>query len=1129
MKKILSTILASMFLLQFTAITVMAEEEVVIHVSTTGTSEGTGTAEDPVDSLNRAAELAKTYSGQAVKIAVHEGKYNIEETLSLQNVNSGSEGAPITYTAYGDGDVIFTGATELSGSDFEKVTDANVLKRMPRNARTEVLQFDLSAAGIDYTDSDEIVPYLYVNNSLKTMSRYPNEGFLKATAATGTLSFTYSDIDISKWETAKDMYICGSTGATYFWYTFPASVEGSTITANRKVRKNTEFFVENLIEELDVPGEYAIDRENDILYYYPAEDLKTSKIEITSFLKNAVEMTNTNNVIFDGLTFEKIGGKAFNIVNAENVYIKNCNINYIQGSQAIYFKGNESKITDNTFYGCAGNVITFHGGSVKTLTYGNVEVVNNRISYCGFRDRMSIIDSGSSATSAPSDFGNKINNNLIQDCMTFMSIVCNANDYEIKNNEIVNQGYWIGDGGAIYMGRSNVKYGTEVAYNYIHEGHRGDPAYAYCGIYSDDGYGGTNFHHNVVKDMYQGMIANLGANGKLNNNLFINNSHPFGMGAVMTNYTVSGGAVENGHQDMMYNEANTILNKTTYGAAFGEYYPLIKEGLSRKPYFAAWDTEVTGNVTILGDYSTTTKAFGSRPWHPYYEKDGTTVVIPGEEVLVAANPDALMYGSRYIGSNLYTGYYVDTLMLYGAKITDDEGNDLNGTNTGNPTFNWDDAYFKDPENQDYSLTDVFSCDVSTVEEIDMSNVGIVSSTNPELYTENPESITLLSPANGEENVYEEVDFTWERVKNASKYRLIVANDAGMTDVVVDETFNDGADAMIKTESLEMGKTYYWQITAYAIAKNDSFEVSSDVYSFTTRTADIWNREGSEYAKGLLDEQIKAYEDGLIIYTDDTIQTTLENLSENSKNIIENATTQAELDSVEDSIIEELANSAQYINDINPEITECRVDQDSDDVYVTGTGFGKSKKVSVIVTNPDYNIENSHFDLTTVQYTDIIKSDKNGIISFKFNTRVENEDRSGVYTLYIKSENGEIIEKKYSYGIISAGDVICKDANGAEIVDITNYHGEEITMNCEIDNGTDAAITPCIITAFYNNGTLNQVSSDSSNSVEAMSKATAEWTVNVSDSDFTKAQVMFMDSLVTLKPLTKVRVIYELTE
>ena len=30
-------------------------------------------------------------------------------------------------------------------------------------------------------------------------------------------------------------------------------------------------------------------------------------------------------------------------------------------------------------------------------------------------------------------------------------------------------------------------------------------------------------------------------------------------------------------------------------------------------------------------------------------------------------------------------------------------------------------------------------------------------------------------------------------------------------------------------------------------------------------------------------------------------------------------------------------------------------------------------------------------------------------------------------------------------------------------------------------------------------------------------------------DFKKAQVMFMDSLVTLKPLTKVRVIYEITE
>ena len=261
MKKLFSVILASAMVMQVSSFSAMAEDEIVIHVSTTGASTGTGTATDPVDSLNNATEIAKNYVDKAVKIAVHGGKYKIDNTLTLNNGNRNSQ---LTYVTYGDGEVIFTGATELEGKDFENVTDASVLKRIPKEARANVLQYDLSKEGIDYRDSDNL-PYLYVNNNMKTMSRYPNDGHLFAKDANGTTSFTFTDVDVSKWESAKDMQLCGSTGATFFWYTADASVSGSVITADRTVRKNTEFFVENLVEEIDVPGEYAIDRENDIL------------------------------------------------------------------------------------------------------------------------------------------------------------------------------------------------------------------------------------------------------------------------------------------------------------------------------------------------------------------------------------------------------------------------------------------------------------------------------------------------------------------------------------------------------------------------------------------------------------------------------------------------------------------------------------------------------------------------------------------------------------------------------------------------------------------------------------------------------------------------------------------------
>ena len=187
--------LVSAMMIQASSFSVMAEGEVLIHVSTTGTSAGTGTAEDPVNSLQSATELAKTYSEKDIKIVVHGGEYKLDKTLTMQNINASYPERNITYKAYGDGEVVFSGATELDNDKFEHITDASVLKRIQRNARTKVVQYDLSQEGIDYIDSDPSLPYLFVNDSMKTMARYPNDGHLVATEADGTREFTFSDLN----------------------------------------------------------------------------------------------------------------------------------------------------------------------------------------------------------------------------------------------------------------------------------------------------------------------------------------------------------------------------------------------------------------------------------------------------------------------------------------------------------------------------------------------------------------------------------------------------------------------------------------------------------------------------------------------------------------------------------------------------------------------------------------------------------------------------------------------------------------------------------------------------------------------------------------------------------------------
>ena len=1105
-------------LFQTGAAVTYAEGTDEIHVSVYGSDSADGSIDKPLKSLKGAVEYIKNNKdrlGTSVRVLFHEGKYNISSTTEI---TGDTFGGTVTFMPYNNEKAVFSGAAELAPDEFSMVENAEVLQKLPQKSRGKVMQFNLENAGLSYSLDDSTIPYLYVNGIMKTTARYPNEGHLKAAKANSAKSFECDDEEALKWKNAKDIRLIASSEATYFWYPLKASVDGSVITAERAVRKNAEFWAENLLEELDMPGEYFTDRENNVLYYYPDSDMQNSEIEITSMMSAAVRIKGAANITFDGLEFDKFGAEVFSVTNSENINIKNCVIKYSQGGNAIYFSGNNSKICDNYFYGCANTVITFHGGELKTLRRGNVEVSNNRISMCGFYGRNSVISSGSAATQTPSDFGNKIENNIIQDCMTFMGINCGANDYTINGNEIINQGYYIGDGGAIYMGRSNTKYGTEVAYNYIHDGHKGDSDYFYCGLYSDDGYGNSYFHHNVISDMYMGMILNSGMNCRFNNNLMINNTaSPSGISR-MASWSPDSGAYDVGMSATYQNEVETLLKRTTYGGTVAQHYPYLKDTLSRKPYFAPWDTEITGNVSINCGGQLV------RIWHPYYKSDGVTPVIDGEKELIDKNPDALSYAERYIGSNLFKGYVVDEYKLYAKKITNENGEDLNATPAGNPKLDYDEALFRDAKNGDYTLTDKFSSDVSTVNEIDMSKMSIVSTTNPNIYKTPADKVRLINV----QNAGADTEFVWERTENASKYRLVVAKDSKFNNVVYDETMHDTGEALVKKVSLNASTEYFWKVEAYGLAKNDRFTAVSDIAAFTTGADNALYKDSLNYAVSLADSMIEKYNGGLIEFSDSAISDELKIKSAEMKEILKNAESQQVIDNGEQALLNLLVRARKCMTAFDIAIKEVKADENSDDVAVVCAGAKPNTLVSVLVTNPEYDINNvpEELNLKAVQYSDTVLADNDGVVNFSFSTRVDGEDRSGLYTLYVKGVTGETVSKTYSYGTFYAGAITYKNAAGQTFETLKECGSGEVTMSCLIQNNTSEPITPSIVTSFYNNDVLTDVKTSVSDEIAAFSSKTVEWKAEANIDTATSAKVMFWDSLMSMKPLTRCRIIYE---
>ena len=130
------------------------------------------------------------------------------------------------------------------------------------------------------------------------------------------------------------------------------------------ISEDSTFFVENVFEELDAPGEWYFDTREGTLYWYPENgvDPRTAVVEI-SVLKHALEVTGTEDqpaghLAFEGVEFAHTersfmeqyeipsmgdwsiyrGGAVF-IREAEDISIKNCSFNGI-GGNGVFVYGN---------------------------------------------------------------------------------------------------------------------------------------------------------------------------------------------------------------------------------------------------------------------------------------------------------------------------------------------------------------------------------------------------------------------------------------------------------------------------------------------------------------------------------------------------------------------------------------------------------------------------------------------------------------------------------------------------------------------------------------------------------------------------------------------------------------------
>lgn len=141
-------------------IPVLAEEtdEVLnLYVSTDGNDENAGDLEHPLASLEEARDRIReskengTLPEGGAVVNLREGIYQrLDDSFTLTAEDSGLDSAPIIYQSYPGERAVLDGSVNLDGSQFEAVSDQDILDRLNDKARSSILVYDLKEnAGIE--------------------------------------------------------------------------------------------------------------------------------------------------------------------------------------------------------------------------------------------------------------------------------------------------------------------------------------------------------------------------------------------------------------------------------------------------------------------------------------------------------------------------------------------------------------------------------------------------------------------------------------------------------------------------------------------------------------------------------------------------------------------------------------------------------------------------------------------------------------------------------------------------------------------------------------------------------------------------------------------------------------------
>ena len=524
-----------------------------IFVAIDGSDDGEGTKDKPFASLERARDRVRDLRKQdpkgAIAVTVMPGKYERRKPFTLTAEDSGTESAPVIYRAEKKGAAVFYGGRQIEA--FEKVTGEAVLQRLPEESRGKVWQCNLKALGIDDYGELKVRGFaqppspptleLYVDGAPMTLARWPNEGFVgigeliqPGSKENGEPSiFTYLSERPARWTQAADPWIFGYFH--FLWADATLPIGGidtgkKTLTTalpyhyggrGMSTRQGIQYYAFNLLEEIDRPGEWYLERKTGMLYLFPSTGPAKSKIEIGMLAEPMVSLEGASHVILDGLGFDLARYNGIVAKDCEKVSLLGCTVSRFAGNGIMIHGGHKNALIGCDIHTIGRRATEVFGGDRRDLTPGGHLVENCRISGFGRIDR----------TYTPAiqleGVGHRVAHNLMYKGPS-SAMRIEGNDLLIEYNEVHSMVTESDDQGAFELFRNPTFRGVEFRHNYFHHiGKTGAGAsvHGQAAIRFDDAISGMLVYGNVFYRCANGKFGavqmNSGRDNLMDNNLFI--------------------------------------------------------------------------------------------------------------------------------------------------------------------------------------------------------------------------------------------------------------------------------------------------------------------------------------------------------------------------------------------------------------------------------------------------------------------------------------------------------------------------------------------------------------------------------------------------------------------------------